>query len=212
MINESGAIERTVQREQRGGHHNFGLRDLVWSETQPKNNKRFLRQASKAVHYRGQSFDIHALNRYEVGPATNKPLDLFEFKIEKEGEDAVIGVLTLDRLEGRLQREAETLITRIRLAKEPNRERTSGLGRALYNNILDYIQYLADSRNETITHTISRDPQGISIEQWNAMFRPILKEHGYLPGIPIDVQEGRSPIATWVKTYHPRDTANAEMK
>lgn len=69
-----------------------------------------------------------------------------------------------------------------------------GSGIAFYEKLLDFMQYTSNDDAASYQHTVKARPKGMSAENWDEHFAPVLRERGYT-----EERWGR-----WEKVYSPQ--------
>ncbi len=205
-MSEQTIERREIDKQEPSLIHDFELERLTWSDREPHKEGEISRDAEKIIRYNGQQFTLRAWNFMDVSHATNKQQEVFQFKIEGQEDETVSGFLSLQEGMHEFEQEVAIYIQRNRPEyKMITSPLPAGIGLALFENMLRYIQYIADTRGKICTDTVERDPRGgITNERWDQMFVPILEKHGYARGLPTKRKGSTSPLATWVKVYRPR--------
>lgn len=165
---------------------------LQWHATRPKEFEQIhlmydpvaqsntLMKGTRLVEYTSQILDMEGVAYVLVGihevkdHSTEK--ESLQWAIGK-GDEAVELFVVIERRSG------GSLETSANLERfDDKRKLPRGLGRMLYRSLFPYLQHLANSRNTKVIDVIDKYPStGLTNEEWDRMFLPILIEQGYQP-------------------------------
>ncbi len=143
----------------------------IRSSGEPNSASRRIEYASRSIDVEGGAYVFVGIHEVKPGPGHHESLQFavgsgdsaveLSLTIESGPEDCLQTSADLERLDGG--------------GKLPR-----GLARMLYQSLFPYLQHLADTRHKKVIDIVDRYPsKGITSEDWDRMFIPILNQQGY---------------------------------